>query len=93
MALSKVITKKSVKQVMPKCYSITFNLIVEDTEGSGINQDFSVEYNTGENVATKTAQVIANMQLVIDAYKAEQALYKAVGLDTAVTTINAGVIL
>lgn len=91
MALSKVITKKSVTLTQPKLYSIVFNLTLSDGGVEVLNQDFSVEYHTGDNVASKTAKVIEDMQGAVDKYKAEQVILNAAAMDTAVTTISNGV--
>lgn len=94
MALSKTVTKKTVSLIMPKLYCITFNLTVaDDTGGPGINRDFSVEFHTGDNVANKTANIIEQMQLAIDTYKAERQIFNAAALNTAVDAISGGLTL
>jgi hypothetical protein len=90
MALSKTVTKKSVKYAMEKLNIITFNLVVLDGAVEVINQDFSCNYIPGDAPASKVAEIVKQMQVVIDRYKAEQVIFNAAALDTAVTSISGG---
>ena len=87
-----IVSKKSVKYPQAKLYIITFNFIVTDGV-EVINQDFTVEYRTGENVASKVNEVKEKMQKAIDDYKLEKALLNNVQLDNAITQIQGGLIL
>ena len=90
--MTAIVSKKSVKYPQAKLYIITFNLVVTDgTEV--INQDFTCEYRTGENVASKVNEVKEKMQKVIDDYKLEKVVFSSVALDTAVTAIQGGLSL
>lgn len=93
MALSKSITKKSVRYGQEKLHIITFNLLVTDGATEVINQDFSCEYRQGENVSQKVAEITEKMQAAIDRYKAEQVIFNSAALDTAVNNISGGIIL
>lgn len=93
MALSKIVSKVSVILTQPKCYTITFNLKVNDGENEVINKDFQTEYRSGENIADKVASMIEQMQAVINAYKAEQVIFNSTPLNNAVTAIEGGLTL
>jgi hypothetical protein len=93
MALTKTITKKSVKYGQEKLNIITFNLSLLDNAVEVLNQDFSVEFRLGDNVADKVAKVTELMQIAIDRYKAEQIIFNSTALNDAVTNISNGVIL
>jgi len=91
--LSKTVSKVSVKLTQPKFYIITFNLKVSDGVVNVIDENFPVEYRTGEDVASKVAEVVEKMQLRIDTYKTEVALLANAALDNAVNTISGGLTL
>ena len=93
MALTKTVTKKSVKYGQEKLHIITFNLSVLDGTTEIINQDFSCEYRSGDNPAQKVNEIKEQMQIAINRYKAEQVIFNSVALDTAVTAIQGGLIL
>ena len=91
--LTKTVTKKSVALTQPKLYAISFTLMIADDAGPGFTKDFVAEYHTGDNVADKVAKVTEEMQAAINIYKAEQAIFKAVAMDNAVTAIDGGLML
>jgi len=74
MALIATVSKKTVTNPQSKLVIITFNLVVNDGEVTVINQDFTCEFRTGDNVADK----------------ASQAIYASASLDSAVTAIQGG---
>lgn len=91
--MTATVSKKSVDLVMPKLYEITFNLTVLDGGTEVINKDFRCEYHTGDNPASKVLKVTEEMQKEIDNYKAEQGIFNATALNTAVTNIQNGLTL
>mgnify|MGYP001287831331 CR=1 FL=1 len=93
MALSAVISKKSVTNPQSKLYIITFNLSVSEGAVVVINQDFSTEYRTGEAISGRINDVTSKMQEVITCYKASQAIFNNAQLDSAVNSISGGLIL
>jgi hypothetical protein len=93
MALTATVTKKNVTTIQPKLFSIVFNLVIKDANVEVINRDFSCEYHTGDDPASKVAEVKEKMQIVIDSYKAEKVIYNAAALNTAVTNIEGGLVL
>jgi hypothetical protein len=93
MALTATVTKKSVKYVQPKLHAIVFSLSLKDNDVEVLNQDVSVEYRSGEAPSGKVAEVKEKMQILIDNYKSEVAIFNAAALDTAVTNIAGGLIL
>jgi hypothetical protein len=91
--LNVTVSKKSVKYVQSKLHSITFNLLLKDDDVEVLNQDFSCEYRTGDSPAQKVNEIKEKMQIAIDNYKAEKAIFNATALNTAVTSIQEGLIL
>lgn len=87
--MTAIVIKKSVTNPQSKLFIITFNLQITDGVVV-INQDFSAEYRTGENVTSKVNEVKEKMQAVIDAYKASKVIFDSAALDTAVTSIQGG---
>jgi len=86
------ITKISVKLVQDKLYSITLNMKYLDGEVILIDQDFTQKYRTGDNVGVIINKFKVVMQKVITDYKAEQVIYTASTLDTAITNLQNGLI-
>jgi hypothetical protein len=93
MALSIEVTKGSVTTSQNKKYSITFHVVLTDTEGAGFTKDYSVEYRTGENVANKVSLVVSDIQNDVNRYTDSQTLLNSAGLTTAVTNIQNGIVL
>jgi hypothetical protein len=93
MALNCTITKKSVLKQQDKLYNITVNLSLKDDTTEVLNQDFSIRYRTGDNVATKKTELQAKIQAVIDNYKAEQVLFNATAFTTLCSQIQTGLVL
>ncbi len=92
MALVITVTKKSVTRQIPKLYSITLNLTCTDAGITVINQDFSQNYRTGNNIATIVNKFLPIMQEVIDNYKAEQQIFTAAQLDTVIVTLKGNLV-
>jgi len=86
------ITKISVKLTQDKLYSITLNMKYLDGEVILIDQDFTQKYRTGDNVGVIINKFKVVMQKVIDDYKAEQVIFTASSLNTAITTLQSGLI-
>lgn len=96
MALTATVTKKSVSYVQDKLHNITFSFKLNDstkTPTEVINKDFSCTYQPGESPSQKVAGIVSQIQLDIDHYKAEQVIFNAAALDTAVTNIQSGLSL
>lgn len=89
MALSAIVTKKSVTNPQSKLYIIIFNLQVTDGVVV-IDQDFTCEYRTGELINSKIDEVTTKMNEVIASYKAAQAIFNNIQLDNAVIAIQEG---
>ena len=86
------ITKISVKLVQDKLYSIILNMKYLNGEVVLIDQDFTQRYRTGDNVGVIINKFKVVMQKVITDYKAEQVIYTASTLDTAITNLQNGLI-
>jgi hypothetical protein len=93
MALSKIVTKKSVSNPQENLFLVTFNLSLSADTIEVLNQDFVCEYRTGENISGKVAEVKDRMQEVINRYKTGRVIYDSVQLDNVVSLISGGLIL
>jgi hypothetical protein len=93
MALSVTITKKSVIRLQDKLYTITVRMILKNDGVEVLNHDFSIRYRTGDSIANKKAALQAEIQAVIDNYKAEQVLYNNAVFETMCTNIETGLVL
>ena len=88
MALTVIVTKKEVSEQLDKLWNITLNLVCEESSVEVLNQDFSIRYRTGEDIADKEAAIQADMQNAIDEYKDEQTIYDHAKMNTLVTNLN-----
>ncbi len=92
MALIIEVTKISVKEQMDKLWNITLKLrLLDDIPEPDVevfNQDFSIRYRTGEDIANKENKLQAMMQKAIDDYKNEQVIFDHSKTDTIVTNLN-----
>ena len=88
MALSTLVTPISIKQQMDTLWNVTLNLIIFDDAVEVYNQDFSVRYREGEDIANKESKFQIKMQKAIDDYKAEQVIFTHAKMDTMVTNLN-----
>ncbi len=93
MALTAIVTKKSVNKTLDGRYNISFNLNLKNDTVEALNLDYSCRYKIGENVSSKLALIIADMQKAINDYKAQKVVFNSTVLDSAVTTIQNGLIL
>ena len=87
------VTKKLVKYAQERMHIIVFNLIVLDGTNEVINQDFSIEFRTGDTPNSKIMEVKTKMQEAIDRYKSEQTIFNSTALNTAVINIQGGLVL
>jgi long-subunit fatty acid transport protein len=90
MALTATVTKKSAIKTPDNRYDISFNLILTDDAVEVINADYSCRYKTGDNVSSKLAIIITDMQNDINKYKAQKTVFNSTVLNNAVTTIQNG---
>jgi hypothetical protein len=90
MALSIIVTKKSVTLSQEGLYQITLNLQYLDGSTVLIDRDFSENYWTGQTPAFVVGKFKEKMQKAIDDYKAAQIIYNSAALDTAITTLKNG---
>lgn len=88
MALTIEVKKVSVKEVMPKLWSIALNLRCLDGETEVINQNFGIRYRTGQEIDVVVKKIVSEMQKAIDKYKAEQIIFSHQKLDSAITDIS-----
>ena len=93
MTLLVTVTKKSVSKMMDKLWNISMNMTLTDETVEIINKDYSIRYRTGDDIGGKMNQLIEQMQADIDKYKAEQAFFTNAQLDTAVSTVQAGLVV
>lgn len=88
MALTKTVTPVSVKKQMDKLWNVTLNLKIFDDAVEVYNQDFSVRYRDGEDIADKELKFQTKMQKAINDYNAEQVIFNHAKMDTMVINLN-----
>jgi len=88
MALVATVEKTAVIYRMPKMWDIVMNMTLVDDGAEVLNKDYSIVYRTGDEIATKIAQLTSMMQYDINKYKAEKSIYTAPALDAAVIDIG-----
>ncbi len=88
MALVATVTPVSVSKQMEKLWNVTLNLKIFDDAIEVYNQEFSVRYREGEDIADKELKFQTKMQKAIDGYKAEQVIFTHTKMDTMVTNLN-----
>jgi hypothetical protein len=88
--LTAVVTKKSVSYIQPKLHSIVFNLALKEDTAEVLNKDFSCQFHQADIVSAKVAQMIKEMQEIIEQYKSAQVIFNSTALNTAVTNIQGG---
>lgn len=82
------IIKVSVTQQLSKLYNITLNLKLLEGEQELLSRDFSERYRVGQNITEVVNNFKEGMQAEIDNYKAEQNLFTAAQLDTAIDNLK-----
>jgi hypothetical protein len=93
MARTATVTKKEVSRNAPTRYIITVNLQYKEDDTVLIDQDYSQEYLFGENPGIYVSRFITKMQADIDDYKASESLFNNALLTTAVSNIQAGLVV
>ena len=88
MALTCTVTKKSVTQSQPGAFQVTLNLKCLDGAVEVLNEDFSTIYKSGTATDHIKAELINQMQLRIDGYKAAKTLSDSAGVTNAITFIQ-----
>lgn len=93
MVLAVIVTKNPVTKLMNQLWNISMNMKLTDETVEVINKDYSIRYITGDNIIEKTNQLSEQMQDDINTYKAEQVIFVNAQLDTAVSTVQAGLVV
>lgn len=93
MILTATVIKKSVTKNADELWDISMNMTLTDETVEVVNKDYSIRYRTGDDIGAKTNQLIEQMQADIDKHKAEQAIFVNAQLDTAVSTVQAGLVV
>jgi len=89
MALTITVIKSAVSEQMDKLWNITLHMKLFDGSTDIVfEQDFSIRYRTGEDIANKESGIQLMMQDAIDDYKAEQVIFDHAKMDTMVTNLN-----
>lgn len=88
MALTKEVTIVGVSKQMDGLWNITLNLKYLDGTEELVNQNFSVQYRSGQDVEAKAKVLRKQMQKAIDDYKSEQQIKNSSQLATAVTWLQ-----
>ena len=82
------VTKKSVSRTLEGQWAVTLNLKLMEGATELFSQDFSEDYNTGDDVANIGAKFKNKMQEAINKYKSERAILNNSKLDTVVTALQ-----
>jgi len=93
MALTATVAKKLVNYVQPMLHDITFNLILKEDTVEVLSKDISCQFHQGDVPSAKVAIVKELMQNEIDHYKSAKVIFNSPALDTAVTSIQNGLVL
>jgi len=88
MALTPVVVKTSVTEVMSKMWSVSMTLTITDDSGPGFSRQFSQNYKEGNDLVDLYFAFLADMRDAIDKYETEQALYNSVQFDNLVTALQ-----
>ena len=94
MALSKTVTK-----VWPvlgpdgRTYQVGIHLVLQDDGVTKIDQDFVASYGGASQLSEAQGRVQAQAQAAIDKYKAEKNLNNAAAYTTAVSEVDAALVL
>lgn len=90
-----VITVGSVSIPQKSLFSITFRCVIaDDSVGfDGIDTTHSIRYRPGDDIANKTAAVIAAFQKEIDDYGLAKTLQVDTKMTTALATITSGLVV
>lgn len=90
-----VITVDNITIPQRSLFIITFRMVVDDDSVNfdGIDTTYSVRFRPGDNVADKTADVIATFQSVIDDYDSAKQLQERAEMTTALATITNGLVV
>ncbi len=91
MALSTIITKKSVSESQERLYQITLNMKYQDGTTILLDQDFTERYKTGQVISIILERFKEQMKLAIRHYKEAQVIFNAAALDAVVTNLNSTV--
>jgi hypothetical protein len=84
------VSKVSVRLVQMKMYAVTLKLTVTDGATEIIDQNFTKNHKIGNSPAYTVNKFLIGMQDYISAYIAEQNIYNAAALDTAIETLEGG---
>jgi len=94
MALTKTVTKVwPVQAADGRTYSPGIHLVLQDDGVTKIDADFTALYGGGSQLAQVKATVTASAQLAIEKYKAEKALNNNAAYTTAVSEVDAALVL
>lgn len=88
MALTILVTKKSVAQHTDGLWNITLNLVCTDVAVEVINEDFSIRYKLGQDIELVVKKAKEDMQRVINYYKSCQVIFNHAKLAAALIYLN-----
>lgn len=88
MALTILVTKKSVSKRAAALWDITLNLTCSELGVEKINKDFTIHYGSGQSAEATVKKLQVDMQAAIDDYKAEQVILNHVTLGEGITYLN-----
>jgi len=88
MPYTATVTKSNVTQA-DNYFNISVDVVINDGTSDIITTSASARYKDGTAPSEVTARLKTKIKAIWDKYVAEQAIYNAGPLDTAITTLNA----
>jgi hypothetical protein len=90
-----VITVTGVTESQAKLFRISFRMaaIDDDSNLSGIDVSYTINYKQGNNVSAKVGEIVEFFQEQIDRYKNSVGIWGSSQLVTALTSISAGLVV
>jgi hypothetical protein len=85
-----VVTVANVTEPQDKLYRISFRMVANDPAGAGLDVPHTIDFNQGNDVGEKVAEVIAFFQDKIDRYQREEAVKGTAALTNTLASINSG---
>ena len=87
MANTATVTKSSVTKT-DSYFNVSVDVVINDGTTDIITTSVSARYIEGTAPSEVTAKLQTEIKDIWDKYQAEQAIYNAVALDNAITTLN-----
>jgi len=87
MAFTSTVTKAAVKKINDRDFTVSINVILFDDGVPVAEKTYSERYDSETLPSTVESKLAAQIQVDIDNYKAEQAIFNATEFDTVCTNL------